>query len=71
VVELDLGHLEAVAPLRLVPKTILKRTARVLLSNWNTRGFCGTIRRGGLCGAAPRRRKAGAAHFRLAPPYAR
>ena len=32
-VELDLGHLEAVAPLGLVPQTILERTARVLLSD--------------------------------------
>jgi hypothetical protein len=33
VVELDLGHLQESAPLGLVPQTILKRTAGVLLTN--------------------------------------
>ena len=33
VVKFELGHLEAAAPLGLVPQTILKRTARVLLSD--------------------------------------
>ena len=33
VVELDLGHLDAAAPLGLVPQTILKRAARVLLGD--------------------------------------
>ena len=33
VVELDLGHLEAATPLGLVPQTILKRAARVLLGD--------------------------------------
>ena len=33
VVELDLGHLEEAAPLGLIPQTILKRAARVLLSD--------------------------------------
>ena len=32
-VELDVGHLEAAAPLRLVPQTILKRTLCVLLGD--------------------------------------
>ena len=32
-VELDLGHLEAAAPLGLVPQTIVKRAARVLLGD--------------------------------------
>ena len=31
--ELDLGHPKEAAPLRLVPQTILERTARVLLTN--------------------------------------
>jgi len=33
VVKLDLLHLEAAAPLGLVPQTILKRAARVLLGD--------------------------------------
>jgi hypothetical protein len=33
VVELDIGHLEAVAPLGLVTQTILERAARVLLGD--------------------------------------
>ena len=33
VIELDVLHLEAAAPLGLVPQTILERTARVLLSD--------------------------------------
>ena len=33
VVELDLGHLEGVAPLGLVPQTILERAACVLLGD--------------------------------------
>ena len=33
VVEFDLGHLEAAAPLGLVPQTILERTLGVLLSD--------------------------------------
>jgi hypothetical protein len=33
VIELDVPHLEAAAPLGLVPQTILERTARVLLSD--------------------------------------
>jgi hypothetical protein len=33
VVELDLGHLEAVAPLGLVPQTILERTLGVFLGD--------------------------------------
>jgi hypothetical protein len=33
VIELDLAHLETAAPLRLVPQTILKRTACVLLGD--------------------------------------
>ena len=32
-VELGLGHLEPVAPLGLIPQTILERTARVLLGD--------------------------------------
>ena len=32
-VELDLGHLEAAAPVRLVPQTILERTLGVLLGD--------------------------------------
>jgi hypothetical protein len=33
VVELNLVHLEPPAPLRLVPQTILERTARILFSD--------------------------------------
>jgi len=33
VVELDLGHLKAAAPLGLVPQTVLERTAGVLLGD--------------------------------------
>ena len=33
VVELDLGHLEAAPPVGLIPQTILKRAARVLLTD--------------------------------------
>jgi hypothetical protein len=33
VVEFDLGHLKAAAPLRLVPQTFLERTAGVLLGD--------------------------------------
>jgi len=33
VVELDLGHLEPPAPIRLIPETVFKRTLGVLLGD--------------------------------------